>query len=201
MLKIKTVDFFKTFVKVSAIPDSDYPEIAFIGRSNVGKSSLINDLCNRKTAKTSSTPGKTRAINFFRVNDLFYMVDLPGYGYAKVSTKEQRSWPRMIEEYLQNRRQLCLIFMLLDIRRKPNEHDRMLIEWLKQVPDIEICYVLTKSDKFSTSKAMQAHTKIALDLMVDKRDFIRYSVTKKRGRPEILQVIEKTLEKYDSPGD
>ena len=183
--------FYKSFTKIEDIKTLGLPEIAFLGRSNVGKSSLINDLCRKKIAKTSQTPGKTRLINYFTVNNnLLYFVDLPGYGYAQVSKQERASWPKMIEEYLAKSEHLRKVFFLLDIRRMPNEMDKAINDWIKQVPDIEPVYILTKYDKLSKSQAQAAKIKIALELFVDQSRFIFYSVTKNVGRAEVLKQLD-----------
>ena len=137
MLKIKSINFYKSFLEYKKIQNSLFPEIAFIGRSNVGKSSLINNLCNKKIAETSSIPGKTQLINYYLVNNSLYFVDLPGYGYAKTSKSRKRNWSKLIESYLQKREQLKIIIFLLDIRRMPNEHDKVLNKWITPIKKIE----------------------------------------------------------------
>src|SRR4030042_2772332 len=141
MLKIKNVNFFKSFSDYEKLPNSTFLEIAFIGRSNVGKSSLINNLCNRKIAETSSTPGKTQSINYFLINNSFYFIDLPGYGFTNIPKSIKKKWSLLIETYLQKRRQLKVIIFLLDIRRIPNEHDRIINNWIKSLIEIEVIYV------------------------------------------------------------
>ncbi|MBR3732213.1 MAG: YihA family ribosome biogenesis GTP-binding protein [Spirochaetales bacterium] len=190
-MEIKSATFTISSAKLSQCPKDTKAEFAFIGRSNVGKSSLINDLCRKKIAKTSQTPGKTRLINYFTVNNnLLYFVDLPGYGYAQVSKQERASWPKMIEEYLAKSEHLRKVFFLLDIRRMPNEMDKAINDWIKQVPDIEPVYILTKYDKLSKSQAQAAKIKIALELFVDQSRFIFYSVTKNVGRAEVLKQLD-----------
>lgn len=189
-MKIKTVDFFTSYAKVDKMPQTDLVEIAFLGRSNVGKSSLLNNLCNKKIAYTSSTPGKTQLINFFNVNNKLYFVDLPGYGYAKVPKAMKKNWGNVIEEYLQVRKQLRGVFFLLDIRRVPNEYDKMLNEWLKKLPDVEVFYILTKTDKLSKSKANQQKIMIARELFVDQNEFIFYSSTKNYGKNDLLKKLD-----------
>ncbi len=193
MIKIKSVSYYKSFIDYKQIPNSFFPEIAFIGRSNVGKSSLINNLCNRKIAETSSTPGKTQLINYFNINDSLYFVDLPGYGFAKTSKSKRKNWPLLVEPFLQNRKQLQIIIFLLDIRRLPNEHDKMLNEWIKNLIDIKAVYVLTKTDKISKNQVQNNKLKIALELFVDQNDFIYYSVIKNIGKIELLRRIENLL--------
>lgn len=197
MLKIKSINFFKSFSDSKKIPNSLYPEIAFIGRSNVGKSSLINNLCNKKIAETSAVPGKTQLINFFLINNSLYFVDLPGYGYAKTSKSKKKKWPLLIESYLNIREQLKIIIFLLDIRRIPNEYDKMLNNWLKNLNNIEVVYVLTKIDKVSKNEAKKQKIRVALELFIDQNDFMFYSTTKKIGRLELLKRIEEGIQKRE----
>jgi GTP-binding protein len=193
-LKINDTSFYKSFANISTLPASDLPEIAFVGRSNVGKSSLINDLTGKKIAMTSSTPGKTRLINFFLVNKSFYFVDLPGYGYAKISKSMKVEWEGFVEKYLETRTQLKIIIFLLDIRRSPNEQDLLLNKWFKELPDVKTVHVLTKADKLNSNEKQKQKTKIALDLFTDISDFVLYSVPKKTGRFELLKKIQSFLE-------
>ncbi len=149
VLQIKRAEYSGTFVDIGQLPEGDLPEIALVGRSNVGKSSLINKLVNRKKlAKSSSTPGKTRTINYYLINEEWYLVDLPGYGFAKVSKAEREKWGKMIENYLQNRSQVQGVIQLLDIRHAPNENDILMKNWLQHC-DIPILMVATKADKVS----------------------------------------------------
>lgn len=129
-MKITSAEFVKSVVKVEDLPKDNFPEIAFVGRSNVGKSSLLNALMKKKLAYTSATPGKTREINYFRINQKFYFVDLPGYGYAKVSKAEQDRWKVLLEAYLQNRPQLKLCLLLIDARHPDLENDKQMAEFL-----------------------------------------------------------------------
>jgi GTP-binding protein len=148
------VEFIKSALHESHYPPADKPEVAFAGRSNVGKSSLINALVNRrKLAKTSATPGRTRAINFFSVDNRFYMVDLPGYGYAAVAHDVKKGWGEMIETYLRKRTNLKAVVVILDIRRDPGSGDMDLVTWLKQYGRRPIT-VLTKADKLSRHHAL-----------------------------------------------
>jgi len=148
---IKTVDFVKSAVKPSQYPEYDFPEIAFAGRSNVGKSSLINTLIQRKNmVKTSSKPGCTQLINFFLINESLSFVDLPGYGYAKVSKKLRAQWQPMVELYLSNRQNLLGLILLIDIRRDPKQEEFDLIDWLSK-HELPHLVVLTKSDKLAKS--------------------------------------------------
>ena len=146
---IKRAEYIGSYVELSQLPEGDLPEIALVGRSNVGKSSLINKLVNRRNlAKSSSTPGKTRTINYYLINDQWYMVDLPGYGFAKVSKTEKEKLSRMIEVFLQNRSQLRGVVHLLDIRHAPNQMDVLMANWL-QNSGIPVLMVATKADKIS----------------------------------------------------
>jgi len=146
---IKSAEFKGAFVDWHKLPDLELPEIAMVGRSNVGKSSLINKILNRRNlAKSSSTPGKTRTINFYLINQSFHLVDLPGYGYAKVSRSEQQKWGQIIENYLKNRKQLRGVMHLIDIRHEPGENDVLMKEWLSHY-GIPILIVATKADKIS----------------------------------------------------
>ena len=151
-MQIKKAVFVKSMVDMKNHPGGNIPEIAIAGKSNVGKSSLINYLCNqKKLAKTSGTPGKTRLVNFFKINDRFFFVDLPGYGYAKVARSEQLSWAQMIEDYLAGTRNLKAIMILVDIRHAPSENDLMMFNWAAQYAIPVIC-VATKADKIAKSK-------------------------------------------------
>ncbi|MEN6390184.1 MAG: ribosome biogenesis GTP-binding protein YihA/YsxC [Syntrophomonas sp.] len=146
---IKTAEYVGSFVDLAALPQGNLSEIALVGRSNVGKSSLINKVVNRKgLAKSSSTPGKTRTINYFIVNDSWHLVDLPGYGYAKVSQQERNRWQKMIEKYLQKREQLKGVIMLLDIRHEPNKNDQLMKNWLLE-SGLPLLLIATKADKIS----------------------------------------------------
>jgi len=149
MLHIKQAEYIGSFVNLGQLPEGELPEIALVGRSNVGKSSLINKLVNRRhLAKSSSTPGKTRTINYYLMNEQWYMVDLPGYGFAKVSKAEREKWGKMIENYLQNRPQVQGVIQLLDIRHAPNENDKLMKNWLQHC-GIPVLLVATKADKIS----------------------------------------------------
>ncbi len=158
---IKSAEFKGAFVDWNKLPEMDLPEIALVGRSNVGKSSLINKILNRRNlAKSSSTPGKTRTINFYLINQSFHLVDLPGYGYAKVSRTEQQKWGQIIENYLKNRKQLRGVIHLIDIRHEPGENDALMKEWLSHY-DIPILIVATKADKISRG-ARQKHLQVII---------------------------------------
>lgn len=181
---IKSAEFVTSAVKPSQYPES-LPQLAFCGRSNVGKSSLINCLLNRKKlVKTSSTPGKTRLINYFIINNLFYFVDLPGYGYAKVSKKERAKWRPMIETYFQTEENLLGVTVLLDIRHDPRDEELSLLEWFDQF-HIPYLIVLTKADKLSKSKQMLQHQRIADVLSCPKERLIVFSAKTRKGKDQV----------------
>ncbi|MDD2510767.1 MAG: ribosome biogenesis GTP-binding protein YihA/YsxC [Syntrophomonas sp.] len=154
-LKVKKAELEGIYVDINQLPAGNLPEIALTGRSNVGKSSLINKICNRKKlAKSSSTPGKTRTINYYLINDQWFMVDLPGYGYARVSREEKSRWKKMIEAYLSQREQLRGVIQLLDIRHEPGENDILMKDWLLHL-QIPVLIVATKADKLSRGARMK----------------------------------------------
>ncbi len=178
----------------SKLPDNDLPEIAFAGKSNVGKSSLINGLLNRKSlARTSAQPGKTQTINFYNVNKNLYFVDLPGYGYAKVSVEIRAKWGKMIEKYLHGSPQLKKVFLLIDIRHVPSENDCMMYDWIVD-NGYEPVIICTKLDKIKRSQ-VQKNLKLIrekLDL-VPGTTMIPFSAQTKQGRDEIWNLLEETL--------
>lgn len=175
----------------SKLPDNQLPEIAFAGKSNVGKSSLINALMNRKSyARTSATPGKTQTINFYNVNEEMYLVDLPGYGYAKVSEQEKIKWGQLIERYLHGSKQLKAVFLLIDIRHAPSANDKMMYHWIVEMGFHPII-IATKLDKIKRSQ-IQKQIKIVkqgLDL-VPGTMVIPFSAETKQGRDEIWELVE-----------
>ena len=190
---IKSAEFIKSAVKSSHYPVYAHPEIAFAGRSNVGKSSLINTLVNRKRlVKTSSTPGRTQLINFFIINDTFGFVDLPGYGYAKVPAAVRKNWGPMIETYLSTRDNLRGVVLLLDIRRTPDEKDFDLINWLTRF-DIPVILVLTKADKLSKSKRKLKYSDTAADLCRDDTHPVLFSAKTRMGKDELWSRINLLL--------
>jgi len=183
--------FFCSYKDPGKIPSDDRAQIAFAGRSNVGKSTLLNNLVNqRKLAKTSKTPGRTRLLNFFLIQDSYYFVDLPGYGFAKASKKDKNEWGRMVEEYFQQRKNLKGLILLLDCRRDPNDDDLMLLDWLVS-ENIEFTIALTKADKLSRSKLLNK-------IRVVKKDFgiepIPFSSLSGIGRKELWKWINDTVE-------
>ncbi len=166
-MKILSAEFATSAVGPKQFPRDGKPQVAFAGRSNVGKSSLINALLNRKQlVKTSATPGKTQLINFFLINKDFYCVDLPGYGYAKAPRTVTDAWAPMIEGYLRDGRELRLVVVLFDIRRRPDERDSRLVEWLRHY-DVPALYVLTKSDKVNRQEGTRARREIPAVLGLD----------------------------------
>ena len=176
----------------STLPQNDKPEVAFAGKSNVGKSSLINALMNRKSyARISATPGKTQTINFYNINDEMYLVDLPGYGYARVSEKEKERWGKMIERYLHSSAQLKAVFLLIDIRHDPSANDRMMYKWVVEQGYHPII-IATKLDKIKRSQ-VQKHVKMLKEGLglVPGTKVIPFSSQTKQGRDEIWELIEK----------
>lgn len=187
---IKNSEFITSAVTPNQYPTDNRIEIAFVGRSNAGKSSLINTITNRrKLAKTSSTPGKTRLINFFLINNEFYFVDLPGYGFAKVSKKEQEKWGHMMEKYLIDRSQLKRIALLVDSRHKPTKEDILMYQWIKHY-GYEVIIVATKSDKLKKNE-YQKNKKVILETLnpAEEDKFIFFSSLSKEGKEELLDSI------------
>ncbi|MGN1266851.1 MAG: ribosome biogenesis GTP-binding protein YihA/YsxC [Dorea sp.] len=175
----------------SALPDNQFPEIAFAGKSNVGKSSLINALMNRKSyARISATPGKTQTINFYNINSEIYLVDLPGYGYAKVSEQEKIRWGQLIEKYLHNSKQLKAVFLLIDIRHDPSANDKMMYDWIVEMGYNPII-IATKLDKIKRSQVQKQIKAIKQGLnLVPGTVVIPFSSVTKQGRDEIWELVE-----------
>lgn len=187
---IKKSEFITSATKPSQFPEDGRLEIAFVGRSNAGKSSLINALTNRRSlAKTSSTPGKTRLINFFLINDEFYFVDLPGYGFAKVSKNEQEKWGTMMENYLVKRPQLKKIVLLVDSRHKPTKDDVQMYEWIKYY-GYKTIVVATKSDKLKRNEFNKNKKIIQETLNIHPEDkFIFFSAVSKLNKEELTDIL------------
>ena len=174
------------------LPQQDYPEIVFAGRSNVGKSSMINKLLNRKNlARTSSVPGKTACINYYNIDNEVFFTDIPGYGYAKVSNSEKTRWGSLLEEYFSVRTDIKLVILLLDIRRKPTEDDLIMLDFLDRT-GIDFIIVLTKSDKLSNLQQQKRLEEIKNELNIDT-DFVLFSAQSGTGREEILNIIGECL--------
>lgn len=188
---IKNVNLETVCGITSKLPENDKPEIAFAGKSNVGKSSLINALMNRKSyARISATPGKTQTINYYNINDEMYLVDLPGYGYAKVSEKEKAQWGEMIERYLHSSEQLKAVFLLIDIRHEPSANDKMMYDWVV-AQGYNPIIIATKMDKLKRSQVDKHVKMVKLGLnLVPGTIVIPFSAETKQGREEIWDLIE-----------
>ena len=191
---IKNVNLETVCGITSKFPENTLPEIAFAGKSNVGKSSLINALMNRKSlARTSAQPGKTQTINFYNVNEAFYLVDLPGYGYAKVSEEVKAKWGKMIERYLQTSKQLRAVFLLIDIRHEPSANDRLMYSWI-MAQGYHPIIIATKMDKLKRSQIQKAVKIVREGLEASKETIIiPFSAETKQGREEIYEVIDGLL--------
>lgn len=179
----------------SKLPENVYPEVAFAGKSNVGKSSLINALMNRKSlARTSSQPGKTQTINYYNINNEIYFVDLPGYGYAKANEKVKAQWGKMIEDYLHKSKQLRYVFLLIDIRHEPGNNDVIMYDWIKR-HGYQPIIIATKLDKINRSQ-VQKHLKMIRTKLQTGKDtiVIPFSATTKQGREEIYELLDGILE-------
>ena len=190
-MEIKSAEFVISNTDVRKCPEGNKPEYAFIGRSNVGKSSLINMLTNKKgLAMTSQTPGKTLLINHFLINDEWYLVDLPGYGYAKASEEVKAKWGKMIENYLHTSKRLKAVFLLIDIRHDPSANDRQMYEWILH-NGYEPIIIATKLDKLKRSQVQKNLKAIREGLQLKKgTTVIPYSAETKQGREEIWELIE-----------
>lgn len=190
---IKSTEFIKSAAKPTHYPPADFPEIAFAGRSNVGKSSLINVLVNRKSlVRTSSTPGRTQLINFFAVNEQFSLVDLPGYGYARVPLAVKKEWGPMMETYLSKRPNLRGVVLIFDIRRTPVAEDRQMLDWLRSY-DIPPLLVVTKCDKVSRNERARQAMVIGNSLGVERGELTFFSTITREGKDEIWTRIERVL--------
>lgn len=196
---IKSVDLETVCGITSKLPQNTLPEIAFAGKSNVGKSSLINALMNRKSyARTSSSPGKTQTINFYNINNELYFVDLPGYGYASVSVEVKAKWGKMIERYLHGSKQLKTVFLLIDIRHKPGQNDLDMYDWIVN-NGFRPVIIATKLDKLKRSEVAKCVKIIKETLNLSKEDIlIPFSAENKTGRDEIYQLIDVMLNGDDA---
>lgn len=193
-MKVKKAEIVMSAVAEAQYPDDNLPEIVLLGRSNVGKSSFVNTLIERKgLARTSSQPGKTQTMNFYLINDLFYFVDMPGYGYARVSKKEREKWGKMIEKYLRNRENTALVFQLIDSRHEPSEDDRLMYDWLIYY-GLNPLIIGTKADKLSKINQKKAKDRIAKVLnLKSANNVILFSTESKLGKEETWEQIESVL--------
>lgn len=197
-MKIRSSEITMSAVNKSQYPTDGIPEIAMVGRSNVGKSSSINTLLNRRNfARVSQTPGKTRTINFYLINKEFFFVDLPGYGYAKVSKSEKEKWGAIMERYLKDRKELCAIFLLVDIRHEPSKDDVMMYEWIKYF-GYDCVVIATKADKISKGQYQKHISIIRKKLNLEKDEkVIPLSSLKKTGVEDVWNEI---INKYNEHG-
>lgn len=192
-MHVHSVDFLKSVYKLSQLPAADRPEVAFAGRSNVGKSSFINTLVGRKKlAKTSKDPGRTQSINFYLLNDAFYFVDLPGYGYAQVPISVRKNWRGLIEGYLTKRATLRAVVVIFDIRRLPNEEDLSLLSWFES-HHIPYLIVLSKADKLSANKKREQISRIGPLLSVKAEDMIPFSSLTGAGKEATWERLDELL--------
>ncbi len=195
MMVIRSVELETVAGVTSVLPKNQLPEVAFAGRSNVGKSSLINALMNRKSyARTSSQPGKTQTINYYRINDQIYCVDLPGYGFARVSREEKAAWGKMIEKYLVTSEQLAAVFLLLDIRHRPNANDKQMFDWI-QYMGYQAIVIATKADKIKRSQLPGQLRQMKEELKADEDTIIiPFSAVTKQGREDIWALMDQVIE-------
>lgn len=193
-MKIISAEFIKSATKPSEYPPGNFPEVAIAGKSNVGKSSLINALVNRRNlAKTSSSPGRTQVINFFKVNGTLSLVDLPGYGYAKVSLEVRKTWKPMVESYLQTRRQIRLVILIVDSRRGASPDDLALLDWLDyhRIPSL---IVLTKADKLSQIERARQKKSLGQQPLLAGKTVHFFSAVTGEGKEELWKLIWKACE-------
>ena len=193
-LVIRSLEFIGGMASVAGWrPESSLPEIAFAGRSNVGKSSLLNRLIHRKKmARVSNTPGRTREVNFFRVNNAFILVDLPGYGYARVSKEQRAEWRPLIEGFMRSSEQLRGIVLLLDVRHDPTNDDRQMLDFLSEI-GVPTIVVLTKMDKLTAKQRTERVFTIARDLALDAEQVIPFSAVTGEGRNDLAEAVESLL--------
>jgi len=194
MLEIKTAEFVTSMAEYGKFPGKGLPQIAVAGKSNVGKSTLINKLCRRnKLARTSATPGKTRLLNVFLLNGSFHLVDLPGYGFAKVDKKEKLRWGEMMQHYFEQAEELKHVFCLVDIRHEPTEDDRTMNQFLREM-DIPFSVIATKADKISRGARSKYLAPICRALSVQPWEILCFSGEDGTGREELLKRIEEILQ-------
>ena len=194
-MKIKSAEFIKSIYDLRNLPASVLSEFVFVGRSNVGKSSLINTICSKKTlAKVGSAPGKTRQLNYFLINEEYYLVDLPGYGYAKVPEQIRAGWRKLVEDYISERENVNMVFVLIDSRHEPTYLDELMVSWLEYY-EIPYAIVLTKSDKISKNK-MEKQIYRSSKIVHNEdlcRDYIPFSIVSGEGKNDIIALISEAL--------
>ncbi len=194
-MKIKSAEFIDSIYDLRTLPGSVLSEFVFVGRSNVGKSSLINTICNKKRlAKIGSVPGKTRQLNYFLINEEFYLVDLPGYGYAKVPEQIRAGWRKLVEDYISERENVNMVFVLIDSRHEPTYLDELMVSWLEYY-EIPFAIVLTKSDKISKNK-MEKQVYRSSKIVNNEdlcKDYIPFSIITGEGKNDILKLIKESL--------
>lgn len=195
-MKITSAEFINSIYDLRTLPKSVLSEFVFVGRSNVGKSSLINKICNKKRlAKIGSIPGKTRQLNYFLINEEFYLVDLPGYGYAKVPEQIRAGWRKLVEDYISERENVNMVFVLIDARHEPTYLDGLMVSWLEYY-GIPFSVILTKADKISKNK-MEKQIYRASKIVNNEdlcKDYIPFSILTGEGKNEILKLIFESLE-------
>ena len=201
-MEIKKADFITSMISYGPFEGKGLPQVAVAGRSNVGKSSLINRLCNRRAlARTSATPGKTRLINVFLLNEAFHLIDLPGYGFAKVDKQEKQRWGRMMQDYFEQADELRHVLCLVDIRHEPTEDDKNMNLFLRQM-GIPFTVIATKADKISRGARMKQLAPICRALLVQPWEVICFSSEDGTGRDKLLELLEQvTGEEPDAPGE
>ncbi|MCX7832645.1 MAG: ribosome biogenesis GTP-binding protein YihA/YsxC [Ignavibacteria bacterium] len=196
-MKITSAEFIESIYDLRTLPSSVLSEFVFVGRSNVGKSSLINKICNKKNlAKIGSVPGKTKQLNYFLINEKFYLVDLPGYGYAKVPEQIRAGWRKLVEDYISERQNVKVVFVMIDSRNEPTYLDELMINWLEYY-EIPFAIVLTKADKISANKMEKQIYRVSKLVKNDSLciDYIPFSIFTGQGKNEILNIIEEYLNK------
>lgn len=196
-MKITSAEFIESIYDLRTLPSSVLSEFVFVGRSNVGKSSLINKICNKKNlAKIGSVPGKTKQLNYFLINEKFYLVDLPGYGYAKVPEQIRAGWRKLVEDYISERKNVKVVFVMIDSRNEPTYLDELMINWLEYY-EIPFAIVLTKADKISANKMEKQIYRVSKLVKNDELciDYIPFSIFTGQGKNEILKIIEEYLNK------
>ena len=194
-MKIKSAEFIDSIYDLRTLPSSVLSEFVFVGRSNVGKSSLINTICNKKRlAKIGSVPGKTRQLNYFLINEEFYLVDLPGYGYAKVPEQIRAGWRKLVEDYISERENVNMVFVLIDARHEPTYLDELMVSWLEYY-EIPFAVVLSKADKISKNK-MEKQVYRSSKIVNNEdlcKDYIPFSIITGEGKNDILKLISQAL--------